>query len=364
MKQERLVGVIHELTMGGAERMMVNILNHFSVKGQEVHLVIFKNIGTLKALLDPNIVIHDLESASVKKSMPKCLKKLHTIKPSIVFTGIGHVNIALAPFIPMMRYFLPKTRWISRETNIVSMQNQEGKYPKLFDWLYRNVYKNYDVIITQSQDMHHDLERHYPSCAKKSRVINNPINIDKVEAYAQEKIAFPFQANTIKLITVGTLRERKRQDLLLRSVAKLAEKYTLVIVGAGEEEASLKHLADELKITHRVVFEGHQSNPYPYMKEADLFILTSEHEGFPNVLLEANSLGVPIVAFASPGGINEIIEEGINGFTAPFGEIETLALTIEKAIAQGFDSLQVVDCVRRRYADKIIMEKYEKVFYA
>jgi len=363
MRKQLLVGIIHELTMGGAERMMVNILNHFSSKEEEVHLIIFKNIGTLKALLDPNIVVHDLESSSVKKSMPKCLLKLHQIKPSIIFSGIGHVNIALAPFIPLMKIALPQTRWVSRETNIVSMQNQGSKYPKVFDWLYRNVYKNYDVIVAQSEDMKNDLKEHYPKAFQKCLVINNPIDIERVEALAKENIEPNSKLKTINLVSVGTLSPRKRQGLLLKCLEKLPLDYSLTVVGSGDEELKLKSLTQTLALENRVSFEGHKTNPYPYMKRADLFILTSEHEGFPNVLLEANALGLPIIAFACPGGITEIIEEGVNGFSVSNGDIDALASSIKKAINYGFDENAMVDSVRKRFSHNIILDKYKEVFY-
>lgn len=363
-KEQKLVGLIHELTMGGAERMMVNILNHFLANGDEVHLIIFKNIGTLKSLLHENIIIHDLGSLSVKKGMPKCLREIYKIKPNIVFSGIGHLNIALAPFIPLMRRVLPNTRWISRETNIVSLQNQEEKYPKIFDHLYNKTYKNFDVIIAQSEDMKDDLELNYPSTSSKITLINNPIDIKKVNKLSSEKIAFKFDGDKINLISVGTLRYRKRHDLLLKCLSKLPDIYTLTIVGSGEEETNLKVFSHALGLEDRVTFEGHQTNPYPYAKGADLFVLTSEHEGFPNVLLEANSLGIPVVAFACPGGITEIIEEGINGYSVRNGDIDAFVVTIEKAIAKSFDREWVVDSVERRYSHSIIFEKYEKVFYA
>ena len=363
MNSQKLVGVIHELTMGGAERMMVNILNHFSDARSDVHLIVFKNIGTLKGLLDGNITIHNLESNSVKKGMPSCLKEIYNIRPDVVFSGIGHVNIAIAPFIPLMRILLPKTRWISRETNIVSLQNQEEKFPKLFDYLYNKTYKNFDVIIAQSEDMKNDLQQNYPTTASKISLINNPIDIKRVESLGKEKLDSNLENGVVNLVSVGTLREPKRQDLLLETLSLLPKHYHLVIVGSGAEEQKLKELTKILNLDERVTFEGHKTNPYPYMKRADLFILTSEHEGFPNVLLESNSLGTPIVAFVCPGGITEIIEEGINGFSVANREVESLALKIEEAIERGFDKSLVVDSVSRRYSKDIILKQYENIFY-
>jgi len=364
VKRQKLVGLIHELTMGGAERMMVNILNHFSEKEDEVHLIIFKNIGTLKELLNKNIIIHDLNDVSVKKGMPKCLKKIYQINPDRVFSGIGHLNIALAPFIPLMRLLLPQIKWISRETNIVSLQNQEEKFPKVFDYLYNKTYKNFDVIIAQSEDMKQDLLENYPATASKISLINNPIDIGRVAVLGAEKSAYTFKEGVINLVSVGTLRQKKRQDLLLETLSLLPKNYHLVIVGSGAEEHRLKDLMKILNLEDRVTFEGHQTNPYPYMKGADLFILTSEHEGFPNVLLESNSLGTPVVAFACPGGITEIIEEGINGFSVSNRDVIALSKRIEEAIDQGFEKSLVIDSVERRYSKDIIFERYENIFYA
>lgn len=362
-KKQKLVGVIHQLTMGGAERMMVQILNHFVSKGMDVHLILFKNIGVHKDTLSNKITVHDLDSASVTRGMAKCLLRIYKIQPDIVFSGIGHVNISLAPFIPFMKIFLPLTLWISRETNIVSLKVQKEKHPNVFNFLYKNVYQWYDVVIAQSKDMQNDLKLHYPKSAKKSLVINNPVDIEKIESLLVNRNSFKFDENYIYLLTVGELRGTKRQDLLLKAFAKLPLNYRLIVIGAGKEEANLKALSVNLEIDTRVYFEGYQHNPYAYMEEADLFLLTSEHEGFPNVLLEANSVGTPIVAFNCQGGISEIIEEGLNGFSVPFGDVEMFAVTIEKAIEAKLDKTSIVISIRERYAHDSILKKYEDVFF-
>jgi len=362
-KNQRLVGIIHQLTMGGAERMMVQILNHFVSEGIDVHLILFQNKGIHKDSLDDRIIIHDLDSTSVTKGIIKCLRRVYTIQPDIVFSGIGHVNISLASFIPFMKVFLPKSRWISRETNIVSLKIKKEKYPKIFNFLYKTVYQNYDVVIAQSKDMQDDLKINYPKSAKKSLVINNPVNIESIQSLVSSEISFTFDKDKIYLLTVGELRKTKRQDLLLEAFAKLPLNYRLIIVGTGKEEEVLKSLAFSLDIDSRVYFEGYQHNPFSYMAQADLFLLTSEHEGFPNVLLEANSIGTPIVAFNCQGGISEIIEEGLNGFSVPFGDVNKLALTIEKAMKKNLKKELIIDLMKQRYTHNIILKEYENIFF-
>lgn len=360
-RKTRLVGLINALNVGGSERMMVTILNYFVKENFEVHIILFDNQGELKKELSKEVIVHDLENPSVMKGMPKCLKSLYAIKADIIFTGIGHLNIALAPFVPMMKLLLPKTKWIARETNIVSLQNQTSKYPKLFDWLYKHVYKNYDIIIAQSNDMKEDLESNYFK-SEKIVVINNPLNYQKIQELSLEASKVPFDTTKINLLTVARLSEQKRHDLMLEVLSFLPKKYYLTIVGSGDKEQSLKDLAKSLNIEERVAFEGQQSNPYAYMKEADLFLLTSEREGFPNVLLEANVLGLPIVAFACKGGIKEIIQTGENGFFINFGESRSMAQKIEEASNLSFDTKMIIEDTIRKYGEENILIKYKILF--
>ena len=359
--KKRLVGLIHVLEMGGAQRMMVTILNYFVVNDFDVHLIVFNNKGLLKEQLSKKVKIHDLGIPSVMKGIPKCLKTIHGIKPNIVFTGIGHLNIALAPFVPIMKTILPQSKWISRETNIVSLQNQTSKYPKLFDWLYRHSYENYDNIVAQSEDMKEDLLKNYFK-SEKIVVINNPIDYLRVKALSEEEYNLSFDKNTVNLLSVSMLREEKRHDLMLEILALLPKQYHLTIVGSGEKALELKALSKKLNLEDRISFEGEQSNPYVYMKEADLFLLTSEREGFPNVLLEANTLGLPIVAFACQGGIREIIEEGENGFYVPFAECELMAHKIEEANSFPFNKSKIIESTIQKYAQESILEKYNMLF--
>jgi len=360
-KGKVFVALIHGLHVGGAQKMMLSILNYFAKKNFEVHLIVFSAGGILQKELAQEVIVHELNSNSISKGMGKCLKLIYKLKPNFVFSGIGHLNLALAPFIPVLKLMLPKTHWIARETNIVSLQNKEAKYPKIFDWLYQYFYKNYDKIIAQSLDMKKDLEENYGLIARV-QVINNPVNIEKVEALANSNEKILFNSQRINLLSVAGLRKEKCHDLMLKVIVLLDDKYHLHIVGSGELETKLLALAKSLGIEKRVSFLGYQSNPYAYMKQADLFLLTSQREGFPNVLLEANSLGLPIVAFSSLGGITEIIDEGVNGFTVPFERIEEMAQEIEKAHNFVFNKKRIQEMTKERYAYGSILKKYEQLF--
>jgi len=197
---------------------------------------------------------------------------------------------------------------------------------------------------------------------ERVEVINNPIDVKRAQRLSEEKSDHYFDEQKINLLTVAQLREEKRHDLMLETLALLPTEYYLTIVGSGEKEESLKTLSTKLGIAERVSFEGQQSNPYVYMKNADLFLLTSEREGFPNVLLEANAIGLPLVAFACLGGIKEIISEGENGYFVPFGETELLAKQIEALKNISFNKDAIMEQTAKKYAQSSIMGKYKKAF--
>ena len=98
------------------------------------------------------------------------------------------------------------------------------------------------------------------------------------------------------------------------------------------------------------------------MQRADLFLLTSEREGFPNVLLEANALGLPIIAFACKGGIKEIINQGVNGFYVPFPKSKTMAKKIEEASFYNFNKNLIISHTIKSYSYENILNKYKEVF--
>ena len=120
-------------------------------------------------------------------------------------------------------------------------------------------------------------------------------------------------------------------------------------------------LANSFDVKDKVTFAGFQSNPYIYMMHADLFILSSRYEGLPNVVLEANTCGTPVVAFNCPGGTGEIIENGVNGFLCECGNIGDLAEKINKASLQKFDKNIIKSLILDKYDVNTIVRQYEKI---
>jgi len=361
MKKIQIVFIMPELNMGGSERVILNIINGLDRDKYSIGLILFNSNGALVDELLSDITIYDLNISSVKKGLFALMKKLYSLKPDIVFSGIGHLNISLAIFIPILKMLLPNTKFIARQSNILTINNRHEKHPYIHDWLYKRVYKNYNKIVCQSNYMQNDLVTNYHFPIDKTIVISNPIDIKNIEKLSLIDVNYPFSTQTINLITVGQFRYQKRHDLLLKTFAKLDKNYTLTIIGDGIKREELESLATELKIIDRVVFLGHQKNPYAYIKEADIFVLTSEFEGFPNVVLEANLCGLPVVAFETSGVDREIIENGINGVLSPFPNIDKLANTIQNIKLKEFDSNSIKKMTAQKYSINSIIKIYEQI---
>ncbi len=362
MKKQRIVFIIHALYSGGAQRVVVNLLNNISRDKFDIHLIVLKAEGIMLSDIASDVTIHDLNNPSLSRAFFKLLKKIYALKPDIVFSGIGHINALLSPFIPILnRMISHNLYWIARETSVASLYIKQDSNSRLYMFLYHHFYKNFHQIICQSNYMRDDLIKFFNLPKEKMVVINNPVDIDKIERLSIEKISREFNPKTINLVAVGGLSEVKRFDLLLETFAHLGDRYTLTIIGKGEKEKELRALSRELSIDKTVFFEGQQSNPYSYMKKADILVLTSALEGFPNVLLEANSCGTPVVAFNAPGGIGEIVVEGFNGHLVPPQNIEKLVATILSFDNLRFDKEKIKAHVRENYALNIIIQKYEEV---
>ena len=365
MKKQRIVFIIHALYSGGAQRVIVNLLNNLSRDKFEIHLIVLKAEGIMLSDISSDVMVHDLGNPSIKKVFFKFLRKIYTLKPHIVFSGIGHINGLLSPFIPLLSRLSPHpVYWVARETSIASLYIQHDSNSRLYTFLYRHFYKHFNQIICQSSYMKEDLINAFNLSKEKMVVINNPVDIEKIAHLSIEKIekmSQKFDVHKINILAVGALREEKRFDLLLEAFAQLGDNYTLTILGEGEKEEELKALALALDIDRLVYFEGQKSNPYNYMKHADVLVLTSAFEGFPNVLLEANSCGTPVIAFNAPGGIAEIVKEGFNGYLVPPKSVEKMVSTILSFNKESFDENKIKEHIREKYAVDTIIKKYEEV---
>ncbi|CEP81822.1 glycosyltransferase [Paraclostridium sordellii] len=175
------------------------------------------------------------------------------------------------------------------------------------------VYNHADRVVSVSKVISYKAEELFNIDKFKSKVLYNPYDIDYINKRAIEKITeIEISENENIIVSVGRLVNQKGFNHLIKSFSLVVKKHPntkLLIIGHGEKEIELRMLTKELGIDKNVVFLGGQDNPYKFMKHANLYVVSSLTEGFPNAMVEAMSVGLPILAVDCKSGPREILSE-------------------------------------------------------
>ena len=193
-------------------------------------------------------------------------------------------------------------------------------------------------IVAVSQAVADDLQTQLSISPSRIAVINNPFDIKHLLSQAAEPFLL---AEESYIVHVGRFHPGKRHDRLLKAYAKSKVEAKLVLVGSGDEQrlAAVKELAEKLGIVDRVIFAGFQANPYPLIKHARMLVLSSDSEGFGNVLVEALLCGTPVVSTRCPGGPAEILERA--GMSNALSELSSKSLA--KVMTEVWQNPPVID---------------------
>lgn len=340
--------LLPSLSGGGAEKIMLLLLKNLNKELFDVKLVLQREEGEFLDKIESKKDLIVLNSQGKVEMFSKLKTLLKKENPDVLLSSISRLNLLLAIIIP----FMPKgIKYIAREANIISLLDKSIK-----DSILRKLfYNNFDKVIAQSNDMRKDILQSTNVVQEKVLIINNPV--EKIE-FINKKL----NNNVKKLIAVGRLEHQKGFDLLLRAISLVKiENISLDIIGNGSKEKELKKLVKELNLNNKIKFLGFKKDVIEYIKQSDVFILSSRFEGFPNVVLEAHACGKPVVAFNCKGGLNELIEVGKNGELAELEDIKDLASKIEKSLNTKYDVQSIIDNNRDRYSKERIIKEYEKV---
>lgn len=353
--------LLNSLQGGGAERVISTTINHLDKNKFIPTLVLLQKSGKLLSALDPQVKVIGLNAKRVRFAAIKLISLFWRERPDMVFTGMLHLSLWTIAFKVLMP---PKIRFIARETTIISVHYFQ-KSSKIRNWLVKLAYNSFHRIICQSTHMKEDLISNFRISPQKIEVINNPVDVDRIlSSLTVENYTKP--NNRYGIVTVGRLSNEKGYDILIKSVHYLIQKgeeVFLTIIGEGPLENDLKQLTSELGIDSNVEFAGFLINPYPSISGSDLFVLSSRYDGFPNAVIEAHICETPVVALNCPGGISEIILDGINGWLVAGNDFIALANAIKYAKENPIDRSKIRESAIRRYDTKIIVPQYENLFH-
>jgi len=357
----KILFVMPNLHKGGAEKVMSTIANNINKDIFDVTFVLLEKRGSYLDSLNKSIKLVDLNTIKVSKSVFALWKIIKKEKPNIVFSALSHLNLTLGI---IKNFSSKKIKFIARETNIPSILNKTEKSQLIFNLLYRLIYRFFNKIVCQSQDMANDLIDNYNLKSEQLLIINNPVDSKKILKQSKESLHTKlFPVDKFNYISIGSFEYRKGFDLLLLSWAKVntANKH-LTLIGEGSLKKDMQNQIKKLNLESSVTILDFQSNPFIFLSQADVFILSSRFEGFPNILLESLACGTPAIAFECLGGINEIIIDGKNGWLIEKENTIKLAEKINTFDKVKYSQNEMGEDILNRYSIEKIISEYEKLF--
>ncbi len=333
--QNRLAIFLHGLYEGGAERTILNLAQGLAGCGVAVDLVLARAVGPFLPQVPPQVRLVDLQAGRMLSSLPALVGYLRRERPDALLSGIDYTNLIA---ILARRLAGRPRRLVVVEHNTLSRRvgDMPAAYRRLLPALMGRAYPCSDWVVAVSQGVADDLVRMIGLRPERIRVISNPVITPDVQQKAQAWLEHPwFQPGQPPvLIAVGRLTAQKDFPNLLQAFARLrqARPVRLMILGEGEARPALEAQAAALGLAGEISLPGFVDNPYPYMAHGAVYVLSSQWEGLPTVLIEALYCGLPIVATDCPSGPREILQAGRFGRLVPMGDAGALAAAIEDAL--------------------------------
>lgn len=223
------------------------------------------------------------------------------------------------------------------------LRDNIGRFRRLKFRVLKRAYGNASQVVANSKQLAQGCRDFYGLPDDQVTVLPNGFDFDQICELAVERVELQdVPPGTFHIVAAGRLEECKGFDILFDALNELVNvrnhlNIVVSIAGRGGQEEQLKHLATQHCLDQVVRFVGFLENPYPLIRSADLFCLTSRYEGMPNVLVEAMSLGVPVLSVDCPHGPRDILLDGDLGTLVPNQDVQQIADGIERAMKPDSD---------------------------
>ena len=340
MKKQNILFVVDEKKLGGVSVLLEDILNTINIKKYNIDVLVLHNNGeslnnlpkevkliygtpyfsaidyslkeafktrNLKTIYHKLKVILDMKTGNIKRMIVKERKKILKKDYDVEIAYKDGFTALFTIFGNSRR----KIHWLQYEYRKI---NPNAKYDKLF----KKILPRFDEIIAVSSGVEKAFNVIY-HLEHKTRVIENLVDTDKILKKSQEKSDVTLSKNEINFVSVGRHHEQKGYDILIKCLNQLnidqilPDNFKFRLYGDGPERENLEKLISQFNLQEKVFLMGKVMNPYKYVKNSDLFILPSRYEPFGLVIIEALTVGVPVLATENHA-TSKIITHKNNGY--------------------------------------------------
>lgn len=369
MARRRVVLLVGEMAMGGAERVAATLANAWTLRGTEVYLVpTYLGSRTINYALRNDVELRFLADrmkpmrASCRLSRLRKARALRDLvlelQPDVVVSFLSNVNVlaivALAGLnVPLV---------ISERTDPASGQELHW----MLRFMRRVLYQFATRLVVQTSSAE-DRYRKLILRAPPTDVIPNPLSSALGEM--QFRAVHPDHGGTI--IAMGRLTPSKGFDILVRAFGREfgdRPDWRLSIWGEGPQRASLETLIKDLGLTQRVHMRGSTTNPWSALSHGQIFALPSAYEGFPNAMLEAMALGLPVVAYDCPSGPRELSAGGRAAVMVALGDEQALGRELLRLANDANERRELggraAAHVRDAYSESIVLSRWDEALNA
>jgi N-acetylgalactosamine-N,N'-diacetylbacillosaminyl-diphospho-undecaprenol 4-alpha-N-acetylgalactosaminyltransferase len=378
----KLLISINTLQSGGAERVVSLLLEHLQ-DDFEIHLCLYTNIVVYT--IPPGVKLLDLKQPLQQNKLLRFLKMPYQSYKVYNYCKKNKINISVAfLYRPCYINALMKSIWgyrgkviMCERTHQTTMQQSHSAIYRMFSkFMVMFSYKRADLVLANSYAMQTDLVENF-KIKTPVKVIYNPIDLGFIRSHIGEEPAFYFDEKTFYFINVGGFRKEKNHLLLLQAFFIMKHlPCKLLIVGGGIMEEDLKQKVSDFGMNDKVIFCGWDNNPFKYVSRSNCFVLSSDVEGFPNVLIEALACGRAVISTDCSSGPRELLapatdlhhrainnyEIGEYGILTPVNDVIALAAAMKKMYEDAALVKQFEEKARSR-AEQFDVDEIKQYFH-
>ncbi|MEQ9411658.1 MAG: glycosyltransferase [Fuerstiella sp.] len=351
-RRRRVLLVSGTLGGGGAERFVSTLLQHLNRAHFEPSLCLFRDEIAYPLAPDVDVSVLDHRGpTSSWRTVRRLAEAIDRLQPDIVLSVMDYLGMFVGQALQSCR---SRPFWIARTSNNPEFlfRSFRGQFRKL--WLKR-VYPQADLFVANSEGLSHSFQNAFRCAQGRTQVVLNPVDVSRIQNLADAAWPEVIDTGVPNLFYSARLQNQKRPDVLIEAfrIVRQHSPAKLWICGDGPMRRRVENLIEKYGLRAHVRMVGFRENTFPLLKTATVAVATSDYEGLPNSVLEAQALGVPVVSTRSSFGPEEIIQHEKTGLLARRGDPRDVANSIIRLLSD--DELRADMSVR---AEQAVRQKF------